>query len=379
METLSRMTIPPACRPTRPLRIFYASDTTPNTWFQSIRSNIWRNNLYSPLVDLGHDVIEFDYDLTQTFRNLDPDDPRHAAFIAENRPKVSAELLRQIQQAHARNPIDLFFSYFYDACVLPSTIDAIRQLGIKTVNWFCNGSYQMHLIRQISPHYDFCLVPERFRLQDYRAMGARPLYCQEAANPNVYHPFDVPQEFDVTFVGQAYGDRPLIIRYLLDNQINVNVWGHGWRNPHPRYMPKKTYDAILSIPDSLRHDPLPDDELVKMFSRSKINLGFSTCGDTHLAENRILQVRLRDFEVPMSGGFYMVERSEELGEFFDLENEIIGYRDRQDLLAKIRHFLSHADQRERIRLAGLERARHDHSWHKRFQDAFAQMGLGGAT
>jgi spore maturation protein CgeB len=375
METVSRMTIP-ASR--GPLRIFYASDTTPNQWFQSIRSNIWRNNLFAPLVDLGHDVIEFDHDLTHTFRNLDPNDPRHAAFIAENRPKVSAELFRQIQRAHAQKPIDLFFSYFYDACVSPSTIDAIRGLGIKTVNWFCNGSYQMHLIEQISPHYDFCLVPEKFRLQDYRAMGARPIYCQEAANPNVYHPCDVPQEFDVTFVGQAYGDRPLIIRYLLDNHINVNVWGHGWRNPHPRYLPKETFDAIASIPDSLRHDPLPDDELVKMFSRSRINLGFSTCGDTHLAERRILQVRLRDFEVPMSGGFYMVEHSEELGEFFDLEKEIIGYRDRQDLLAKIRHFLSHADQRERIRLAGLERARRDHTWQKRFQDAFAQMGFGGA-
>src|ERR1041385_2231648 len=112
----------------RSLRIFYASDTTPNVWFASIRSNIWRNNLYGALVDLGHDVVEFEYDLTQTFRNLDTGDPKQAAFIAENRPRVSAALLRQIRAANAQAPIDLFFSYFFDACIKPAAIDEIRAL-----------------------------------------------------------------------------------------------------------------------------------------------------------------------------------------------------------------------------------------------------------
>jgi hypothetical protein len=40
------------------MRIFYASDTTPNALFQS---NLWRNNLYLPLVDLGHYVVELHY------------------------------------------------------------------------------------------------------------------------------------------------------------------------------------------------------------------------------------------------------------------------------------------------------------------------------
>jgi hypothetical protein len=169
----------------RKLRIFYASDTTPNTWMKGVRSNIWRNNLLLPLVDLGHEVVEFNYDLTATFRNLDAKNPRQAAFIAENRPRVSAELLRQVRRAHEAGRVDLFFSYFYDPCVLPAAIDEVRGMGIKTVNWFCNGSYQIDLVREISPHYDFCLVPEKFRLKDYEAMGARPIYCQEAANPSV--------------------------------------------------------------------------------------------------------------------------------------------------------------------------------------------------
>jgi spore maturation protein CgeB len=391
------------------MRIFYASDTTPNSAFQS---NLWRNNLYLPLVDLGHDVLEFKYDLRKTFQNVNPADPIQRAFIKKNRPKVSRELLQQIKRLHAIKPIDLFFSYFYDACILPEAIDEIKSMSIKTVNWYCNGSYQLHLVSEIAPHYDWCLVPEKFRLKDYVAMGARPIYCQEAANPNIYKPYDLPVEFDVTFVGRAYGDRPVYLKYLLEKGIDVHVWGWGWhdfstesetprlsslprraslgmrllmtksgrqvlRQYFRRHSPEDTRNAEprAVLPASIVGSALSDLELIQMYSRSKINLGFSSCGDTHKTGDRILQVRLRDFEVPMTGGFYMVEHMEELEEFFDLGKEIVCYTDKEDLADKIKYYLKHDAEREGIRKAGHERCLRDHSWHKRFQMSFKEMGL----
>ncbi len=355
----------------RKLRIFYASDTTPNAWFKSIRSNIWRNNLLLPLRDLGHEVVEFDGDLTDTFRYVDPAIPRNAAFIATNRPKITQELLRQIRAAQAAGPIDLFFSYFFDCCVLPEAIDEIRAMGIQTVNWYCNGSYQLHLVREISPHYDWCLVPEQFRIPDYLAMKARPIYCQEAANPAIYKPWDVPMEFPVAFVGQAYGERAGLISHLLKHGIDVRVWGQSWVDaPRSLISPE-----VAAIPQERRGGPLADEEMVKMYSRARINLGFSSCGETHRSGQRVLQVRLRDFEVPMSGGFYMVEYMPELEEFFEIGKEIVCYASPDDLVEKIRYYLGHDEERERIRLSGMERCRRDHTWHRRFEDAFAQMGL----
>lgn len=390
------------------MRIFYASDTTPNAAFQS---NLWRNNLYLPLVDLGHDVVEFRYDLRKTFQNLNSQNPLHRAFTRKNRPMLTRELLRQINEAHSQKPVDLFFSYFYDACVLPEAIDEIKSMGIKTVNWYCNGSYQLHLVSEISPHYDWCLVPEKFRLKDYAAMGARPIYCQEAANPNIYKPYDLQPEFDVTFVGQAYGERPAYIKYLLDRGIDVRVWGWGWENFSNRCNPLKralyTGRRLLAmqslkavrrhlghvlnmnascaspqsqlrgviLPASILGGKLSDVEMIRMYSRSKINLGFSTCGNTHETGERIVQVRLRDFEVPMSGGFYMVEYMEELEEFFEVDKEIVCYADKDDLVNKIKYYLAHDGERERIRKAGHERCFRDHTWHRRFQTAFQEMGL----
>ena len=116
--------------------------------------------------------------------------------------------------------------------------------------------------------------------------------------------------------------------------------------------------------------------MIQMYGRSKINLGFSSCGKTHETDERIVQIRLRDFEVPMSGGFYMVEYMEELEEFFDIGKEIVCYSGSEDLVDKIKYYLEHDNQREGIRRAGYERALRNHTWHKRFEMAFKQMGMG---
>jgi len=367
-----------------PLRVFYASDTSPNARFNS---NIWRNNLLLPLKDLGYDVVEFDYDLQETFQNLDAADPRQAKFISQNRPIVSEELFRQIKAAHAIKPIQVFFSYFYDACVLPETIKQIRSLGIVTVNWYCNGSYQLHLVKQISPHYDWCLVPEKFRMPDYYALGARPIYCQEAANPNIYKPYQFKKDYDLIFIGQAYGDRIQYIKGLIDAGLCVNVWGFGWR---PAISKLTTRSVLLSparflkqyvrlrqrkIPFKYLGGVLNDDEMIKMYSRAKINLGFSNVGNTHLLQNSIKQIRLRDFEVPMSAGFYMVEYMQELEQFFEIGKEIECYFNLEDLIDKSKYYLQHEVAREEIRLRGYQRCLRDHTWQKRLTQAFVEMGI----
>lgn len=389
------------------MKIFYAVEQTPDTSVAS--SRLWYNNLYLPLVDLGHEVVPLDYDLSLHLQNLDPDSLGQKEFIRENRPKLEHALLRQIQKAHREKPIDLFFSYFYSACCRSEIIDEIRSMGIITMNWYCNASYQFNLVSEIAPAYDYCLVPEKFRLKDYRHIGANPIYCQEAANPHIYKRYSLAQEYDVTFVGQKYGDRPEYIRYLLDKGIDMRIWGLGWR-PEPVGPSSRNSVSILGKLDKLRTfygwkmaaqefnryvsryfsrqqddfqipleicgPPLSDEDLVKMYSRSRISLGFSSCGDTHRSGERILQVRLRDFEVPMSGAFYMVEYMEELEEFFEIGKEVVCYQDKNDLAEKIRYYLKHSSEREKIRQAGYRRAMSEHTWQKRFKKIFKEIDLG---
>ncbi len=395
------------------LRIFYASDHTPNA--NLLESRIWYTNLFLPLSDLGHDIVPFDYDLAPHFQNLDPAEPNCRDFIRRNRPKLEHALLEQVERAHKEKPIDVFFSYFFSACVTPETIRAINRMGICTVNWYCNASYQFHLIEDIAPAYDFSLVAEKFRMDDYRRIGANPIYCQMAANPNIYKPLDLPVEYDVTFIGARYGERAEYVRHLYDEGIGIRVWGPGWRRdlelrekrkPMKRLMRgvsrmatsdgwkaqgrriarafgvnKQAPDAPqassqdVEIPQDIAGIALSDDEMIKMYSRSKISIGFSQAGDISQTGTRIMQVRLRDFEGPMCGAFYMVEYMEEIEDFYDIGKEIVCYSNKEDLAEKIKFYIKNEDEREKIRKAGYKRAKNEHTWHNRFETTFKRMGF----
>jgi spore maturation protein CgeB len=324
-----------------------------------------------------------------------------------DRQRVSDHLVDAVRAEHAKAPIDVFFGYLMNQLVYPEAIEEIGALGITTLNYWCNGAHQFYLVDEISPAFDYCVVTERASLPLYSEVGARPIYLQMAANPDLYRPYDVPMEYDVTFVGQRYADRPEYIYYLLKNGVDVRAWGAGWTSDRthgektvgvgvtPRYLlehprasalklaafARRGLGDLIVLPPQARArlrqisgPSLPFEELVRMYSRSKISLGFSTCGDSRYRDkHKIRQVHMRDFEAPMSAALFFVEYQEELAEFYELEREIICYRSREELLEKVRYYLAHPEEAARVRKAGYERAQRDHTWKRRFDELFAQL------
>src|SRR6185437_8909181 len=144
------------------------------------------------------------------------------------RPLLERALLEQISAAHRIKPIDVFFSYFYSAHCTPAVIKKTRGLGIRTVNWYCNASYQLDLVAELAPAYDLCLVPEKERLDEYRRLGASPVYCQEAANPGFYKNLNLTRDLGIVFVGANYATRAAFCRALYDAGLPLDIWGNGW-------------------------------------------------------------------------------------------------------------------------------------------------------
>ena len=352
-------------------------------------STLWHANLYQPLVDLGHDVVVFDFDYSEFNYNLDQSDPKQLAFTETNRPRLSEQLKQQFGVAHAKAPIDLFFSYFYSSYVEPDAIRDIGAAGPVTVNWYCNASYQFALVEEIAPAYDYCLVPERFRLDDYRRVGATPIYCQEAANPDVYRPYDVPRVYDVAFVGQRYGDRGAFLRRLIDDGIDARAWGPLWNEPSP------ALPAWRQVAGRAKRTALPPARaaprhgssrpLRTALERPRVRPDVQPKRDQPwIHEGRTLRQQRPRVEASAAsrlrghderGLSYLVETCEELTEFFEPDREIVCFSNSDELVAKARYYLRRDDERERIRLAGLARARVEHTWHARFKSVFSQIGL----
>ena len=60
----------------------------------------------------------------------------------------------------------------------------------------------------------------------------------------------------------------------------------------------------------------------------------------------------------------------EIAEYFVPGEEIITYQDANDATEKIKYYLVHEDEREKIAKRGYERILREHTYEKRFVDIF---------
>lgn len=370
--------------------------------FFAVPRSAWVDlNLRRSLEDMGHRLVRFDFPGWP-----DASDPN---WQHVGKPKTNERLLAEFRAANRQGRVDLFYGYFYSSVVYPETIDVIRRSGVPTVNFSCNNVHQFDLVRDIAPRFDVCVVPELAAIPDFKAVGARPVRLQLAANPRVYRPYPTPRIYDVSFVGQRYADRADFLSYLHCQGIDVRAWGAGWQT-RKRFDLAQARAALALLEDErldgvrrlLQHrlggreiggstatgaqalevdtsafggPRLLQHDLVRNFSQSRLSLGFATAGNSHLSARRLRHLRLREFEAPMSGALYLTEEQPELAEYFEPGSEVLTYADRDELLEKARYYLCHQEQAERIRRAGLRRARRDHTWQHRFADLFSLLGL----
>ena len=77
----------------------------------------------------------------------------------------------------------------------------------------------------------------------------------------------------------------------------------------------------------------------------------------------------------MAGAFYLTQGNPELADHYEIGTEIVTWQNLGELVAKVRYYLAKPGDAEQIRHAGAARARESHTWRRRFETAFAAMGL----
>ena len=378
------------------MRIFQVSGASTNV---SIPANsTWHRNLYEPLVEMGHDVVLW----------WSPALQQAAAGDGNARDRASDELLKAFRNAHAEHPVDLFFAYLNDGMVHTEALDQVRQSGVPTCNFSCNNIHQFYLVDEISPHFDYNLHAEKAAREKFVAVGANPLWWPMASNPRYFRPYDLSPTVDVSFVGANYALRARYIHHLLENGVDVHAYGPGWTLSQEDKLRQWLWRQRLLVqallardleaqarataraaqvdagrllrarhPDNV-HAPVSDEELIALYSRSQISLGFLEVYEHHDPSRPVTQhLHLREFEAPMSGALYCTGYMDELAEFFEPDREVIVYRNQHELLDKVRFYLAHPAEAEAIRQAGHHRALAEHTYHHRYRGLFHELGLEG--
>jgi spore maturation protein CgeB len=308
----------------------------------------WERVLPKSLREFG-EVIEFDW------RGRGYDDQKRD--WVSRREAMNREMLETFHAANTQRRIDVVVGYVSGHNTNARTLAEMGKAGACIIN-FCLDDKLHFPGRKLGGRYtspaaiasavDLNLTNARDSIVKYAAHGGLAMFWPEAGDPEVHRPYEVPFEFDVSFVGSCYGWRPKLISDLRARGIDVACFGRGWPN-----------------------GSLSNEEVVRLFSRSRINLGFGGVGYSR----RLLCLKARDFEVPMSGGLYLTQENPELEEVFDVGREIVTYRGAADCAETIESLLSDPARAKSIREAGRARCLREHTYERRWREVFELTGV----
>ncbi|RZS91284.1 spore maturation protein CgeB [Motilibacter rhizosphaerae] len=311
-------------------------------------------NFYETLVAMGHDTSYVD-------------------IGAGGGGPGSADAL--LHASVERERPDVVFCLLFGDEVSPEALGQVTTSGVPTVNWFADDHWRFaDFTSRYAPHVSLAATTDRESLPEYERIGARAVLTQWAAATQRYRPTPGPLRYDVTLVGQVYGERPGLVAALRADGVDVRTWGTGWgvRRHHWLLGTKQPFAALggarlLSrVQASTRAD---QDEMIRIFGTSRVNLN-----PTEASHDGVPQIKGRTFEVPACGGLLLTGPALHLEDYYVPGEEVVVFDDVDDMRAKARWLLDHDDERRRIAEAGHARTVAEHTYEKRLGAIFAALG-----
>ena len=264
------------------------------------------------------------------------------------------DLNRQLIRTATECQPDLIFCVLQGYEVWKETLTVLKAVtDAVIINWATDDSWKYdQFSRFIIPYFDLYATTYPEALSKAQKAGyGNVILTQWAANAeNLCAPMPSDRcRWDVSFVGSAYGNRKKWISDLNNSGIQVTCFGHGWEN-----------------------GPVDAEQIPTIIRNSKISLNF---GDSNwllkgILPTRSRQIKARVFEVPGYGGFLMTEKAKHIQTFLQPGEEIVLFDGQADLAEKIRYFLAHPTERDKIADAGHRKIRSQHTYDHRFKALF---------
>jgi len=369
-----------------------------------IEQNSWINrHIFQQLRELGHDVESFYY----------------GEYVGEfygrgntlDQQRKNKALLEKACSMLGGDGLDLIFCYVYDDFLMPSTAKNLSELNVPMVNYNVDMVNQWYRQTRTAKFFTRMLCAQSDNMQAMERYNPNILFWPMAGIPPIE---SMAEKFEpaapVSFVGTPTLYRKQIISRLHKDGIPLSIYGKYWQEnlvtSSPRRMDKtlsdlrhyawpkfrtgglkEIYEVVrrrmlpepdgtdISVPSDLLGDFVPDGVMTQLFANSQINLGFTRMSEGPIDKPGKTQVKLRDFEVPLAGGFYLVERVPEYEEHFRPGVEVETWSTYEELKDKVTFYLKNPEACKKIAAAGKARAEKDHTWETRFSMLFSNLGI----
>lgn len=239
--------------------------------------------------------------------------------------------------------------------IKPETLLEIKEMypKVKLVHYNPDDPFGRHgksrywkTFSKAIPEYNVHFVPRKVNVNEYKKLGAQMViqsipfwgYCPETHKPMQLSEGDKKQMGgQVGFIGSWEYERAHSLFFLAKNEFQVRVWGDGWKKckiKHPNL--RIEYKSIWGL------------NYARAICAFDINLCFLR------KANRDLQTT-KSIEIPSCGGFMLAERTTEHLKLFEEGKEAVFFSSDEELLEKVKYYLLHPQERQRVAEAGRQR------------------------
>jgi polysaccharide pyruvyl transferase CsaB len=201
----------------------------------------------------------------------------------------------------------------------------------------------------------------RFDYHATNALEAIDMYHEVGINNTFHFPFAIDRTFveaeaverndwkaDVICIGNAANrqDRNDFMKKLAPH-FNVKTYGTGWELPGSFSVKGETFYSAARA------------------GQFHVNFPGTRAGYTN--------VKVGVFESIANGGILCTEYFDEMKAFFEYDKEIIGYKDADDLRAKIEYYLNNPEEAELMKRRAFDRLINEHLWEARWEQLFTKV------
>ena len=241
-----------------------------------------------------------------------------------------------------------------------SALDHLRTGGVTTAFWFVENCRVLTYWRHVASLYDwfYAIQPGRFLEQLEDAGAIHTSYLPVACDPAEHRPLELSTDEqarfggDVSFAGSPYLNRQRIFSKLTD--LPLRLWGPGWT------------DVALAPMAADGGRTFTIDEMVKIFSATRINLNLHSASHVEGCDPDPDYVNPRTFELAACGAFQLVDARAPLPELF-AHDEMVTFENVHELRALITRFLREDDERVAVAGRARERALKEHTYVHRIR------------
>ncbi len=188
----------------------------------------------------------------------------------------------------------------------------------------------------------------------FRKMKIKSEYQKLAFEPRVLKRVGkLKKVYDVTFIGSftPYHQKGTRILEEVAKHIPIHVWGQGMKFLSPLSPLRKNY-----------HGEAWGVDMYKTLAQSKIVI------NRHIDVSGEYANNMRLYETTGMGAMLITDYKKNLNDLFKIGKEVVAYKNKEDLIRKVKYYLKHDEEREKIALAGQKRTLRDHNYLKRMKE-----------